>query len=150
MWLAVLPLGLVWCGLGLSTPLSHDEQMYVSAGVLALDRMPYADFAYLQAPYLPYLYALLFGPSAGSFALLKARLLSVVATGVAAACIYLVACRATRSPSIALLGTIWFATHHLTLFALPLARNLGVAMAFSLAGLALLCLLYTSPSPRDS
>lgn len=33
--------------------LSHDEQMYITAGVLLKQYRLYQDFAYLQMPYLP-------------------------------------------------------------------------------------------------
>ena len=35
-------------------PVNHDENMYISAGVLIQDQCLYQDFAYLQMPYLPF------------------------------------------------------------------------------------------------
>ena len=64
----VLPVTLVLC-----VPLSHDEHMYVTAGMLLREHAVYADFAYLQAPYLPLLYAPVFGLTGGSHLLLCAR-----------------------------------------------------------------------------
>lgn len=57
--------------------LHHNEQMYVAAGALAREgQVLYRDFAFLQAPYLPWLYAGLFTLTGGTHLLLAGKLLS--------------------------------------------------------------------------
>jgi hypothetical protein len=123
-----LPVTLLLC-----VPLSHDEHMYVAAGVLLRKYALYTDFAYLQAPYLPFVYSLAFGLTEGSHLLLCGRAVSL-AMGLV--CFYLVGhtCRELcQSRTAGMLCMVLFAGHHLTLFALPYARNHIVALGLALA-----------------
>jgi 4-amino-4-deoxy-L-arabinose transferase-like glycosyltransferase len=125
-------------GLALLTcfaPLNHDEHMYVAAGVLVRDQALYTDFAYLQAPYLPYLYAAVF-PAAGTYYLLAARLVSLGFGLAAVYVVYGLARVVSKSRFIAALATVFFASHHLTLLIFPYARNHVVALALIVAALA--------------
>ena len=74
----VLPVTLLLC-----VPLSHDEHMYVAAGMLLGEHSLYADFAYLQAPYLPFLYALVFDLADQSYLLFCGRAVALVMALVA-------------------------------------------------------------------
>ncbi|WP_438033868.1 hypothetical protein [Sorangium sp. So ce204] len=60
-FLAIAPALFAYC---MSGTLLSDESMYVTAGALAQDGELYGDFAYLQAPVLPLLYAALFRSAA--------------------------------------------------------------------------------------
>lgn len=48
---------LLLCLLALARPIDHDESQYVAATVLAWPGLPYRDFAYLQTPLQPMLFA---------------------------------------------------------------------------------------------
>ena len=54
LWSAVF---LLLALLALARPVDHDESKYVAATVLALRGLPYRDFAYLQTPLQPLLFA---------------------------------------------------------------------------------------------
>jgi len=124
----VLPGALVLC-----VPLSHDEHMYVAAGVLLGEHALYADFAYLQAPYLPFLYALVFDLADRSYLLLCGRAVALVMALVAFCIVYRTCRELSGSRRLGALCVVLFAGHHLTLFVLPYARNHVVALALSLS-----------------
>lgn len=135
-----------WVLLALSRPLSHDEHMYVSAGALAGERLPYRDFAYLQMPYLPYVYRVFFAALPERDWWIAGRMISLAAGIVSACCILRIGRKASGSDTVAMLGLVFFATHHLVLFVLPLARNHVPASACVLVAYA--CWLRGTLSPR--
>ena len=57
-------------------PLNHNEHMYLAAGHLARDAELYGDFAYLQTPYLPVVYAWIFAALDTTHLLLTGRLVT--------------------------------------------------------------------------
>ncbi|MBU0617989.1 MAG: glycosyltransferase family 39 protein, partial [Planctomycetes bacterium] len=119
--------------------------MYVAAGRLLREHSLYADFAYLQAPYLPFLYALVFSLADGSHLLLCGRAASLV-MGLVAFCIVCRTCHElSGSQRMGALCTVLFAGHHLTLFVLPYARNHVVALSLSLAAFYLFVRAVRSP-----
>ena len=132
----------------LGRPLSHDEHMYIAAGALLRDRVLYKDFAYLQTPYLPYVYRGLFALLPAADWWLAARLVSLAAGIVAIGCVWRIGRKASASPAVAVLAAGLFATHHLTLFVMPLARNHLPALACVLAAYG--CWLSATYSPRAS
>jgi hypothetical protein len=60
------------------TPISQDESMYLTAGVLAQNLTLYKDFAYLQMPYLPLIYAFVFRLFGAEYPMLGAQLINYV------------------------------------------------------------------------
>ena len=51
-------MALILCALALVRPIDHDESQYVAAAVLtAHGLLPYRDYAYLQTPLQPFLFA---------------------------------------------------------------------------------------------
>lgn len=74
---------LLWAALllaaALGSPVDHDEQMYVAAGVLARDHAVYRDFAFLQTPYQAWLGAALFSLDGGPSLLVRGRLMTWLA-----------------------------------------------------------------------
>jgi hypothetical protein len=115
-------------------PLNHDEHMYVAAGVLVRDQALYTDFAYLQAPYLPYLYAAVF-PATGTRYLVAARLVTLGFGLAAVYGVYALARMVSRSRFIAECAVAFFASHHLTLLIFPYARSHVVALTLFVAAL---------------
>ena len=68
--------------------MSHDEHMYISAGVLSEHQILYKDFAYLQMPYLPLLYGAIYNLTDTSHYLLFGRLLKCIMIILSAVLIY--------------------------------------------------------------
>lgn len=54
LWIVLLAIGSF--AYAMTKPLDHNEHMYISAARLLQDNTLYSDFAFLQMPYLPYLY----------------------------------------------------------------------------------------------
>ena len=136
----VLPVTLLLC-----VPLSHDEHMYVAAGMLLGEHSLYADFAYLQAPYLPFLYALVFDLADQSYLLFCGRAVALVMALVAFYIVHRTCRELSGSRRMGALCTVLFAGHHLTLFVLPYARNHVVALALSLSAFYLFVRAVRSP-----
>ncbi len=136
----VLPVTLLLCA-----PLSHDEHMYVAAGMLLGEHALYVDFAYLQAPYLPFLYALVFSLTDGSYLLLCGRAIALVMALVAFYIVHRTCRELSGDRRMGALCLVFFAGHHLTLFVLPYARNHVVALALSLAAFYLFVRAARSP-----
>ncbi len=87
--LAVLALVLMILMGSMAKPVSRDEQMYCTAGVLlAQGHLPYRDFSYpSQLPYHPALLALVYRLTGTQWYLLTGRLLSVLALIVTLFCV---------------------------------------------------------------
>jgi hypothetical protein len=86
----------------------RDENMYVTAGVLAGQGSLYSDFAYLQMPHAPLAYRALFALTGTSHYLLAARALSVALLLLAALLVYLISRRLTGALDVSLLLTLLF------------------------------------------
>lgn len=117
-----LVLAFVLVLLALARPIDHDESQYVAAAVLARDGLPYRDFAYLQTPLQP----LLFAPLADLFGIYAYPGLRIVnallgATAVAAS---FAAMRALAVPERTALGCAGLlAACDIFLFSSATARN---------------------------
>jgi 4-amino-4-deoxy-L-arabinose transferase-like glycosyltransferase len=120
-------------------PLNHDENMYVAAGVLSKDHRLYGGFAYLQMPYLPYVYRAVFEVTATTRYLLWARLLSFGFACALALAVGLAARRITRSTGFALSSTAALLCADPMLRVIPLAWNHVLSLALCCLAL-LLCL----------
>jgi 4-amino-4-deoxy-L-arabinose transferase-like glycosyltransferase len=109
-----------------------DEGFYLLASRLVLmHKKPYLDFLYMQAPLLPYVYALwmkCFGISWNS-----ARLFSALLTTLLGTLLYEHVCRLTRNWLAGLAAVVLFASSALVF------AWFSVVKTFSLAGLFLFC-----------
>jgi hypothetical protein len=76
-------------------PVSHDEHLYVTAGILNQDYTLYIDFGYLQTPYLPILYSSCFNVLGTTYYLLVAKILCFLFMTVSAVFVYLILFRIT-------------------------------------------------------
>ncbi len=101
-----------------SIPLSHDEQHYISAGVLVKDQALYTEVPYFQTPYLPFCYQTVFALSGAGGYWLKARILNFCFLVFAAFFLYLVLLRFSKDKGLAALllliflltGVLWSST----------------------------------------
>lgn len=118
-WSAVLLLlGL----LALARPVDHDESQYVAAAVLAGGRLPYRDFAYLQTPLQP----LLFAPIAwlaGGGAWIALRLANAVLGALTLLLVARAARAAGATPAMALAAALLMGACDIFLFSAAAARN---------------------------
>ncbi len=113
---------------------SHNEQMYVTAGYLvAQGKRLYQDFAFVQMPYVPLLYAPLFRLTGGYF-LLTAKLINYTWTGLTALLLYMAARRWSRDPRFSLTVVVVFLSNYYITRATMEASNYTLPMALSLLG----------------
>ncbi|MBC8428744.1 MAG: hypothetical protein H8D05_00715 [FCB group bacterium] len=67
----------------------HDDNMYIAAGILLSEKQIYSDFSYLQTPYMPYLYNLVFSLNDYSHPLLVGKLLKFILSTIEVILLYL-------------------------------------------------------------
>jgi len=103
-------------------PYNHDDELYVTAGVLARHLILYKDFVYNQPPFYPLFLAVIFRGLA-SYYYLAARITSFVLAIAGARLMYVIACRTTGSPRLALAAPVLFATSTTVQSAGGSARN---------------------------
>lgn len=109
--------------LAIARPIDHDESQYVTAAVLsAKGLLPYRDYAYLQTPLQPLLFAPVAG-LAGTWTWPALRLVNAVLAALAVAGVYAAARRAGAGQRAALAGAIGFAACDILLFSAGTARN---------------------------
>lgn len=104
-------------------PIDHDESQYVAAAVLSAGGLlPYRDYAYLQTPLQP----LLFAPiawAAGTWAYPALRIVNALLGWAAVAGVYAGARVAGARPTIAISCAMLFAACDILLFSAGTARN---------------------------
>ncbi|WP_380785025.1 DUF2029 domain-containing protein [Sphingomonas sp. R86521] len=130
-----MTLAVLFVALALLRPVDHDESQYVAATVLtAHGLLPYRDFAYLQTPLQPFLFApiaWIAGPWTWPALRIANALLGMVAVGFAHA-----AMRASGvRPRVALGVAALFASCDILLFGIGTARNDAVPVALLAAAI---------------
>ena len=113
---------------------AHNEQMYIAAGyLLSRGQRLYADFAFVQMPYQPWVYAAVYGVTGGGPYLLKAKLVTWVCIAAAAWLLY---GRSRRTSGDALLAatllTLFLANYY-TIKAAEEASNYALPLLLALA-----------------
>ncbi|WP_193504422.1 DUF2029 domain-containing protein [Sphingosinithalassobacter portus] len=119
---AIAALALLFALLAIARPIDHDESQYVAAAILSGSALPFRDFAYLQTPLQP----LLFAPFAalfGAFAWQGLRLVNAALGLVAVLCVHRAAREAGASQRAATIAAALFATTDILLFSIGVARN---------------------------
>lgn len=116
-------------------PVDHDEGQYVGAVAMMRHGLPYRDFAYLQTPLQPLLFAPLAWLAEGWLFLTLRVANALLATG-ATACMWLAAKRAGASDRGAVIAAIALFSSHALLFAGSVARNDALPLLLTTAGLA--------------
>lgn len=108
--------------LSLARPIDHDESQYVAAAVLtAHGALPYRDFAYLQTPLQPFVFAPIVWAASG-WTWPALRLANAVCGAVALWCTWRAA-RLLAPGRVALAVTALFASCDVFLFSVGTARN---------------------------
>jgi len=121
LWLAAL--AILYVTLALLRPVDHDESQYVAATVLtAHGLLPYRDFAYLQTPLQPVLFAPI-ALLAGTLTWPALRLTNALLGLATVAFVHAAARRAGAGPAIARICAALFATTDILLFSIGTARN---------------------------
>lgn len=106
----------------LARPIDHDESQYVAATVLAARGLPYRDFAYLQTPLQPLLFAPL-AALAGAQAWIALRLANAALALVTLLLVERAARGAGATREAALVAALLMATCDVFLFSAAAARN---------------------------
>ncbi len=114
---------------------SHNEQMYVTVYYLLAGERLYTDFAFVQTPYSPLIYAVVFKLTGGYY-LFSAKLVNSPSSCLCRGAVLALARRRTRRPlqRRAKLSSSWRTT---TRRAAIEASNYTIPIAFSLAAYAL-------------
>lgn len=119
---------------------AHNEQMYVAAAyLLTQGQRLYTDFAFVQMPYSPLIYAAVYSLTGSGFYLLKAKLVNYLFMLLAAGLLYGRVWRVTQDRALALLLVVILFANYYLLRATIEASNYTLPVAFGL--LAALCLL---------
>lgn len=118
-------------------PIDHDEGQYVAAVALMRSGLPYRDFAYLQTPLQPLLFAPLAWLCEG-WLFLALRGVNALCAAGAATLLYRAVCSVGGSPRSAGIAAMALVTSHAFLFAATVARNDALPLFLHMAGLALL------------
>lgn len=131
-------LAILFVALALLRPVDHDESQYVAAAALtAHGLLPYRDFAYLQTPLQPYLFAPV-ALLAGSWTWPALRILNALLGVVTIACVHTAARTLGAKPGTALAAATLFATCDILLFSIGTARNDALPAALLAAALPLI------------
>ncbi|KQM65573.1 hypothetical protein ASE75_04760 [Sphingomonas sp. Leaf17] len=130
-----LTLALVAVLLAWLRPIDHDESQYVAAAMLsAAGGLPYRDYAYLQTPLQPLLFAPV-AAIAGAWTWPALRVVNALLGIVAIACIHRAARVAGAAPTPALAAALLFAGTDILLFSIGTARNDALPVALLAAAL---------------
>ena len=121
--LQIVLLAVVLAVLALMRPIDHDESQYVAAAALSAHGwLPYRDYAYLQTPLQP----LLFAPVAwlaGGWTWPALRLVNALCGTVAVVAVWRAARAGGATPAMATAGAALFAACDVLLFSTSTARN---------------------------
>ncbi|PTQ59515.1 hypothetical protein C8J45_11441 [Sphingomonas sp. PP-CE-3G-477] len=121
LMLAALAMFLI--ALAILRPVDHDESQYVAAALLtAHGLLPYRDFAYLQTPLQPYLFAPI-ALIAGTWTWPALRITNALLGAAAIAVVHRAARIGGASTRAATIATALFATCDILLFSIGTARN---------------------------
>ncbi|WP_208622556.1 glycosyltransferase family 39 protein [Sphingomonas faeni] len=116
-------LAMVLIALALLRPVDHDESQYVAAALLtAHGLLPYRDFAYLQTPLQPYLFAPI-AALAGAWIWPALRITNALLGTATIAAVHRAARIGGASTSAATTAAALFATCDILLFSIGTARN---------------------------
>lgn len=108
--------------LAFARPLDHDESQYVAAAALARHALVYRDFAYLQTPLQPLLFAPI-AVLAGPLAFPALRLVNALLGAAAVSLVYAAAREAGADSRRSLIAAALFAGTDSFLFSAAVARN---------------------------
>jgi 4-amino-4-deoxy-L-arabinose transferase-like glycosyltransferase len=122
----------------LTAPFDRDEHMYVSAGVLWPSHRLYADFLFLQMPYLPMVYSGVFDATGAERLLFTARLITAGVTLITVVLTGGMAFRLARDGVVAAAAVLLLCASPAVQNAVGQASNYAAPMAAAAGGLAFL------------
>ena len=112
---------------------AHNEQMYVAAAyLLTQGERLYEDFAFVQMPYSPLVYALVYSVSGGGYYLLKAKLVNFLWMALAAGLLFVRGRRAANDTLMALILLVFYFANYYLLRAAIEASNYAMPIALAL------------------
>ncbi len=114
----------------MAAPLSHDEQHYVSAGILVKSQVLYRDVDYLQTPYLPFIYCAGFDMTGVGHYLFKARTLTFLFLVLCSLALFFLLRRLSKDALLAGGGVFLFLVSSVMTRSAGWADNNIPAMAF--------------------
>jgi 4-amino-4-deoxy-L-arabinose transferase-like glycosyltransferase len=121
--LMLAALAILFTTLALLRPVDHDESQYVAAAILtARGLLPYKDFAYLQTPLQPYLFAPI-ALMAGTWTWPALRITNALLGAASIASVHRAARIGGASTRAATIAAALFATCDILLFSIGTARN---------------------------
>ncbi len=116
----------------------RDDNMYVAAGMLMREHRLYADFAYLQTPYMAWVYHWLFAATGYSMPMLAAKMLKFVLAMAEVGIFYLLARRLSGSRRLAAAAVLLLVSNALFRTTVTVVRNYDMASLAVLAALLLM------------
>ena len=141
---------MVLCLFALARPVDHDESQYVAAAVLTAHGMlPYRDFAYLQTPLQPFVFAPI-AWAAGTYAWPALRLANALLGAVMLYCVYRAARIAGASERTAMISAGSFACCDIFLFSAAVARNDALPAALFSVSLVMIASIERSGATRKT
>ncbi|RMB27462.1 4-amino-4-deoxy-L-arabinose transferase-like glycosyltransferase [Sphingomonas sp. PP-F2F-G114-C0414] len=147
--LVLAALAIILITLALLRPVDHDESQYVAAAALtAHGLLPYRDFAYLQTPLQPYLFAPI-AALAGAWTWPALRIVNALLGIATMACVHTAARTLGAKPKAALACAALFATCDILLFSIGTARNDALPAALLAAALSLIARAQTRDATRN-
>lgn len=117
-----------------NTPVIAEEQMYVSAGVLAQSNTMYKDFAYPQMPYIPLMYAGIYTITGTEYYLLYARIFTFLTMFASVIVMYSIGYMITKNFAFSIAGVLLYSFSEITIHSLGHAWNAAPPVVFSLLG----------------
>lgn len=109
-----------------------DENMYVTAGVLIQEYSLYSEFSYLQMPYLPIMYGMIFKLTGTDKYLLTARIINVFFTLASAIFIFLIAYKVCGDLFISICTLLLFVFNETLIWTMGFAWNAVMPITFTL------------------
>jgi hypothetical protein len=117
----------------ITRPIEPNENMYVAASALAMDQDLYRDFAFVQMPYLPHLYAFLYSVSDTTQYLLCGRLVTWLTFLATIGCVAGIAWHFSRDIVIAISSVLIFVCCDSVILITGECSNYALASCLSLA-----------------
>lgn len=112
---------------------AHNEQMYVAAAyLLTQEKRLYTDFAFVQMPYSPLVYALVYSVTGGGYYLLKAKLINFLWMALGAGLLFARGRRAAQDTLLALILLVFYFANYYLLRAAIEASNYAMPIALAL------------------
>ncbi len=132
----------------MTLPLDHNEHMYVTAGYLMKSQELYRDYGFLQTPYMPIVYNIVFKAFKPDHLLLAARLCSLFFTLASCVLLWLIIFRKTGSYALSYISTMFFGLSYFIHDISVEAANYMMPMAATLLAIYLYQRILHNPELR--